>query len=259
VENEAPEGQQEAQQQEGQEGAAPPQQEQEEVQKPHYDYDPELVRTQYEEVRRREREAERRERELEKRARELSERSRFNEPSLESMDPSVAFLARMIQEDREERRSEKEDRQKQEQEQQDMERLGQEAYFAFVSSASNRGMTRDQAAREWGAFSDLLLQHYPDHNMLSAIGPDRAVQNVLPLFKRGNNLYPQSATTTTRVTPRTPVVTAQGTGPVEDRSDLGPQRQGESNTEYAQRVLRNYEALGLKGLGLRDGDKISSE
>lgn len=258
MENGAPEGQQEAPQ-EGQEGTAPPHQEQTEAQReaPQYDYDPELVRSQYEEVKRRERDAERRERELEKR--ERADRTKYNEPPLESMDPQVAYLARMIQEDREERRVENENRQKMEEEKRDMERLGQEAYFAFVASASNRGMTRDQAAKEWASFSDLLIQHYPDHNMLSAIGPERAVQNVLPLFKRGNGQYTQPATTTTRVTPRTPVVTSQGTGPVEDRLDMGPQKQGESNTEYAQRVLRNYEAAGLKGLGLRDGDKISSE
>lgn len=245
---------------EGQEGPPQPQPEapQAEPQQPQYEYDPDLVRSQYEEVRRREHEATRREREIEKREREAS-RPRYSEPPVESMDPQVAYLARMIQEDRAERQQEREERNKQIEEQRELERVGRDLYSSFSVSARAQGMSADQIKKEWEPFTDLVTQFYPDQSMLRVVGADQAVRNVMQFWKSngGRNSPPQ--TITTRVTPRTPVITSQGSGPIEDRADTGPQRQGESNTDYAQRVLRNFESLGLKGMSLRDGDKISSE
>lgn len=246
---------------EGQEGAPPPVEEapQQEEAGRQYEYDPDLVRSQYEEVKRREREAERREREIEKREREV-QRPRYSEPPIESMDPSVAYLARMIQEDREERQKDRDERNKQAEEQRELERVGRDLYSSFAASARTQGMSADQIKKEWEPFTDLLTSIYPDQSMLRVVGADRAVRNVMQFWKSNGGRNSQSPqTTTTRITPRTPVITAQGSGPIEERADTGPQRQGESNTDYAQRVLRNFEALGLKGMSLRDGDKISSE
>jgi len=243
-----------------QEGAPPPEQEAPQAeQEPKYDYDPDLVRSQYEEVKRREREAERREREIEKREREV-QRPRYTDPPIESMSPEVGYLARMIQEDREERQKEREERNKQIEDQRELERVGRDLYSSFAVSARAQGMSQEQIKKEWEPFTDLITQFYPDQSMLRVVGADQAVRNVFQFYKSngGRNGQPPQ-TTTTRVTPRTPVITAQGSGPIEERADTGPQRQGESNTDYAQRVLRNFESLGPRGMSLRDGDKTSSE
>lgn len=260
AENEAvPEGQQEGQQQE---------------QQSTYDldtaydviaraegWDPRLARLQVQELKERKESLDRREREIEMQraniAREVPQQQR---PDFGG-DP-VAQLAYEAREEAKQTRQmfleDRQERQKDREREQLVQTLTRELDSSFKTAARQSGMSREQIDQNADRFYEMLTGIYPEPEMIRKIGPDQAVRNAFLAFRPGA-APTVGYQTTTRVTPRTPVITSQGSGPIEDRADTGPQRQGESNTDYAQRVLRNFESLGLKGMSLRDGDKISSE
>ena len=219
-----------------------------------FGWDPDLARSQFEELRRREREVERRERDSEQKLRE-AQRPRYQEVPLESMDPSVAYLARMIQDDREERRLEREERQKERDREQATNRLGQQLDSSYKAAAKQSGLTQEQIKAQEGQFYELLTDLYPEPSMIQAIGPDEAVRRAIRYFKPSAN---GGAQPIARPGPRAayvvPVGSTGGNTVTSNGIDTSPKKPGETIEQYSARIEQAGRTLQDK---LRESGPVS--
>lgn len=224
-------------------------------------YDPRLMKFQFDELRQRERDLERQRAEIQRQQREAERQSRWPDPSVDMMDPVQRSLFERL--DRMERRQiEREEREQAELEQmQQIESQGAQLRQGFFSMMRQQGAPDPEIEKQAPVFFQTMEQLYPD-GIPPMLGIEGAIRNTSMFMRAANG---NGGSYQPRVTrgPRAEVVIPGTTGapPAQNPaiSDVGPQRQGETNEQYAQRVLRNFEALGMKGMGLRDGDRLSSE
>lgn len=203
-------------------------------------WDPRLTRYEMQEIKRRKDDLERKEREFEQRT--------LPPPRQEPMpdfsgDPYGKMLYEVNQRTAKlESVLEARDRKERDREQKDqlIESLGSELGGSYNALARQSGLTKDQIKAQETDFFALLTDMYPEPEMISRLGPERAVRNAFLAFRNGNgNSAPPQRTyrdpRASYVVPAGPTGTTAGNG---SGYDASPQRSGETIEQYGQRIAQ---------------------
>lgn len=223
-------------------------------------WDPRLARFEMQELKRRKEEQDRREREWEQRARAPEPRldptpdfggDQYAKMAYEAKQ-EASEVKRLILEDREEKRKEREKNDL-------IEALGGELDSSYKALARQNGMTNDQIKAQSEEFFALLTDIYPEPEMLSRLGSERAVRNTFRIMRGGNGGYsppPRNPYRDPRAVLTIPTGTSGASAPSQNGDDM-QMRPGETQEQYDARMKAWWTGKKFNDI-VPEGGRISS-